>query len=152
MLDEKTQKTVLESVNTVKQQRLSPEVTGLVLAHLYRGYGLYADAVEVLEGLIKKGSQVVTVYQLLGDTYLEIGLPQLAKKPYKKALELATGTENLSVQAGIQVWLGKAYGNLGNEGEAVQWLEKSKVGYGELGDGLQVQILQEEIEIILGKH
>lgn len=152
MLDEQTQKTVLEAVNTVKQQQLSSEEAGLVLAHLYRGYELYADAVEVLEGLVKQRSSVVTVYQLLGDIYLEIGLPQLAKKPYEKALGLATRTENLSVQASIQAGLGKAYGNLGNEGEALQWLKKAKVDYEELGDGLQLQILEKAINTILGKQ
>jgi hypothetical protein len=109
VLDEQTKKTVLDAVKTVQQQQLSPEEAGLVLAHLYRGYKLYADAVEVLEGLVKQGSQIATVYQLLGDTYLEIGLPQLAKKPYEKALKLATNTENLSVQAGIQAGLGMSY-------------------------------------------
>ena len=76
------------------------------------------------------------------------GLPQLAKKPYEKALKLATSTKDLSVQAGIQAGLGKTYRLLGNEGEAVQWLEKAKVGYGELGDGLQVQKLAHEIDSI----
>jgi tetratricopeptide (TPR) repeat protein len=151
MLDEQTQKTVLDAVKTVQQQQLSPEETGLVLAHLYRGYKLYGDAVEVLEELVKQGSQVTTVYQLLGDTYLEIGLPQLAKKPYDKALKLATNTENLSAQAGIQVGLGKAYYGLGNEGEAIQWLKKAKVGYDELGDTSQVQELDKTINFILEK-
>lgn len=148
VLDEQTKKTVLDTVKTVQKQQLSPEAKVLVLVRLYRGYGLYADAIEVLEGLVNQGSQVATVYQLLGDTYLDIGLPQLAKKPYEKALKLATSTKDLSVQAGIQAGLGKTYRLLGNEGEAVQWLEKAKVGYGELGDGLQVQKLAHEIDSI----
>jgi tetratricopeptide (TPR) repeat protein len=152
ILDEQTQKTVLDAVRTVKQQQLSPEEAGLVLAHLYRGYGLYADAVEVLEGLVKQDSQIATVYQLLGDTYLEIGLPQLAKKPYEKALKLATNTEDLSVQAGIQAGLGTAYRLLGNDSEAVQWLKKAKGGYDELGDISQVQELDKTINSILERE
>lgn len=149
-LDEQTKKTVLDAVKVVQQQQLSPEETGLVLAHLYRGYGLYGDGVEVLEGLVKQGSQVAAVYQLLGDTYLEIGLPQLAKKPYEKALKLATNTENLSVQAGIQAGLGIVYGNLGNKDEAIQWLKRAKEGYDELGDTSQVQELDKIINYISG--
>jgi len=147
--DEQTKTTVLDAVKTVQQQQLSPEEAGLVLAHLYRGYGLYGDAVEVSEGLVKQGSQVATVYQLLGDTYLKIGLPQLAKKPYEKALKLATNTENLSVQAEIQAGLGIAYRLLGNTDEAIQWLTKAKGTYNQLGDTSQVQELAKTINDIL---
>jgi tetratricopeptide (TPR) repeat protein len=151
MLDETTLKTVLEAVHTVEHQQLLPEQAGLILAHLYKGYGLYSDAVEVLEGLVQQGSQLITIYQLLGDTYLEVGLPQLAKKSYEKALELGTGTEHLSVQAEVQAGLGKAHNSLGNEGYAIQWLKKAKGSYAELGDSVQVQRLAAEIDTILGK-
>lgn len=149
VLDEQTKKTVLDAVKAVQQQQLSPEEAGLVLAHLYRGYELYGDAVEVLEGLVKQNSQVATVYQLLGDTYLKMGLPQLAKKPYEKALKLATNTQNLSVQAEIQAGLGIAYHLLGNKNEAIQWLTKAKGTYNQLGDTSQVQELDETINDIL---
>ncbi|MFN7246598.1 MAG: tetratricopeptide repeat protein [Microcystis sp.] len=152
VLDEQTKKTVLDAVKAVQQQQLSPEEAGLVLAHLYRGYGLYGDAVEVLEGLVKQNSQVATVYQLLGDTYLKIGLPQLAKKPYDKALKLATNTQNLSVQAEIQAGLGIAYHLLGNKNEAIQWLTKAKGTYNQLGDTSQVQELAKTINDILRRE
>jgi hypothetical protein len=152
VLDEQTKKTVLDAVKAVQQQQLSPEEAGLVLAHLYRGYGLYGDAVEVLEGLVKQNSQVATVYQLLGDTYLKIGLPQLAKKPYEKALKLATNTQNLSVQAEIQAGLGIAYHLLGNKNEAIQWLTKAKGTYNQLGDTSQVQELAKTINDILKRE
>jgi hypothetical protein len=152
VLDEQTQKTVLDAVKTVQQQQLSPEEAGLVLAHLYRGYKLYGDAVEVLEGLVKQNSQVATVYQLLGDTYLKIGLPQLAKKPYEKALKLATNTQNLSVQAEIQAGLGIAYHLLGNKNEAIQWLTRAKGTYNQLGDTSQVQELAKTINEILKRE
>lgn len=152
VLDEQTKKTVLDAVKTVQQQQLSPEEAGLVLAHLYRGYKLYGDAVEVLEGLVKQNSQVATVYQLLGDTYLKIGLPQLAKKPYEKALKLATNTQNLSVQAEIQAGLGIAYRLLGSKDEAIQWLTKAKGTYNQLGDTSQVQELAKTINDILRRE
>lgn len=150
ILDEATQKTVLEAKKTIEQQSLSSEEKGLILAQLYRGYELYADTIEVLEELVNQDSQIVAVYQLLGDTYLETGLPQLAKKPYEKALELVTGTENLSIKANIQKGLGKSYYTLGNETEAKQWLEKAKISYEELGDSSQVQQVDEIINSISG--
>ncbi|MFM7478624.1 MAG: tetratricopeptide repeat protein, partial [Microcystis aeruginosa] len=152
VLDEQTQKTVLDAVKTVQQQQLSPEEAGLVLAHIYRGYGLYGDAVEVLERLVKQNSQVATVYQLLGDTYLKIGLPQLAKNPYDKALKLAKNTQNLSGQAEIQAGLGTAYRLLGNKNEAIQWLTKAKNSYNQLGDTSQVQELAKTINEILERE
>ncbi len=47
----------IADVQTAKAMQLSPEEAGLVLAHLYRGYWLYGDAVEVLEGLVKQNSR-----------------------------------------------------------------------------------------------
>ncbi len=67
----------------------------------------------------------------------------VGKKPYEKALKLATNTENLSVQAEIQAGLGIAYRLLGNKDEAIQWLKKAKGTYNQLGDTSQVQKLDE---------
>jgi hypothetical protein len=150
ILDEANQKTVLEAKKSIEEQSLSPDEKGLVLAHLYRGYELYGDAIEVLEELIKQGSQSFGIYQLLGDIYLETGLPPLAKKSYYKALGLTTRTENLSALADIQTGLGKVYYGLGKDDEAVQWLEKAKASYGELGDSVQVQELGKFINSISG--
>jgi uncharacterized protein HemY len=67
----------------------------LILAYLYRGYGLYSDVIKILEKPVNQGSGEITFYQLLGDTYLDIGLPQLARNTYQKGLELAIKTQNI---------------------------------------------------------
>ena len=121
----------------------------IILAQLYRGYKLYADAVVVLEGLVTQGSEEVNVYQLLGKTYLDTGLPQLAKGYYEKALDLATSSGNISLQADIEMGLGIAYGNLGEKEKAVQLLEKAKVNYQELGNKGLSEELAETIDLIL---
>ena len=149
VLDESTQQTVLEAVKTIEQQTLSPEEKGILLAKLYRGYKLYADAVEVLEELVTQESQEVTVYQLLGKTYLDTGLPQLAKGYYEKALDLANNSENIVLQADLASGLGIAYGNLGEKEKAVELLEKAKVIYEELGDKELSKELAETINLIL---
>ena len=59
---------------------------------------MYGDAINVLEDLVNQGNKEITVYQLLGDTYLEVGLPQLAKNTYQKGLELAIKTQNIPAQ------------------------------------------------------
>ena len=152
VLDEKTKNIVLEAKKTIEEDSLSEEEKGLILAQLYRGYELYADAIEVLEELVKQDSKLVTVYQLLGDTYFQTGLPQLAKKPYEKALQLATETKNLSVTADLQKGLGESHYSLGNEIEAKQWLEKAKTSYEELGDSSQLQAVDEIINLISGRR
>lgn len=152
LLDEERKNIVLEAKKTIEEQELSADKKGLILAYLYRGYELYAETIEILEELVKKDSQIVTIYQLLGDTYLQTGLPQLAKKPYEKGLDLATETENLSVQAEIQKGLGLSYYSLGNDSEAKQWLEKAKTSYEDLEDSSQVQQLKEMINLISGEQ
>ena len=96
--DQQTKKIVLEAVEKIQKQPLSPTEKGLILAYLYRGYKLYDNAINILEELVNQGSSEVTVYQLLGDTYLEIGLPQLARNTYQKGLVLAINTKNIPAQ------------------------------------------------------
>ncbi|WP_437173497.1 tetratricopeptide repeat protein [Crocosphaera sp.] len=145
-LDSQSQKKVLETVELIQQQSLSSEEKGLILAKLYRGYGLHLDAVNVLEELIKKENQSVFLYQLIGDTYLDMKLPQLSLQPYKNGLILATETDNLTVKSAIQKGLGTAYYCLGNDHKAEQWLNQAKTNYEKLGDTPSVQELDKIIQ------
>jgi hypothetical protein len=54
--------------------------------------------INVLQELVNQENGKITVYQLLGDTYLEVGLPQLAKNTYQKGLALAINTKNIPAQ------------------------------------------------------
>jgi hypothetical protein len=112
--DEQTKKTVLEAVEKIQKQPLSPTEKELILAYLYRGYGLYSDAINILEKPVNQGSGEITFYQLLGDTYLDIGLPQLARNIYQKGLELAIKTQNIPIQTTIRSGLKQADKLLGN--------------------------------------
>ena len=113
--DEQTKKTVLDAVEKNQKQPLSPTERGLVLAYLYRSYELYGDAINILEDLVNQGNKEITVYQLLGDTYLEVGLPQLAKNTYQKGLELAIKTQNIPAQTTIEKMLKQINDLLGNK-------------------------------------
>ena len=151
VLDDQKANSVLAAVEKLKQQGLTKEAEGLALAHLYRGNNLQAEAIELLEGLVKGGSQTVAIYRLLGDIYQQGGLSRLAKERYLKALELA-GAGDVEGQAAIQAGLGEADYALGNEDEAVQWLEKAKAGYEGLGDESQVQELEQRRDFFLGRE
>jgi tetratricopeptide (TPR) repeat protein len=112
--DEQTKKTVLEAVEKIQKQPLSPTEKELILAYLYRGYELYSDAINILEKPVNQGTSEITFYQLLGDTYLDIGLPQLARNIYQKGLELAIKAQNIPTQTTIRSGIKQADKLLGN--------------------------------------
>ena len=151
VLDEHKEKDTLVHIEAIKQQGLTKEVEGLVLAHLYRGNDLNAEAIEILEESIQVGSKQVSVYQLLGDIYQQVGLSLEAKEIYLKGLALMKNVENIAGQASIQAELGEVEYALGNEDEAIDWLEKAKAGYVALEDGSQSEKLEQRINFILGR-
>ncbi len=73
VLDEQKEKDILAHIEAVKQQGLTKGAEGLILAHLYRGNDLNAEAIQVLEELVKEGNESISVYQLLGDIYQQVG-------------------------------------------------------------------------------
>lgn len=102
VLDIETAELVKTEITKIKQLNLTPEAEGLALAYLYQSYELKAEAIELLEGLVKQGSQITAVYQLLGNLYLQVGLSNQAKNPYEKALELAKQNDDIQGQAEAQ--------------------------------------------------
>ena len=89
-------------VEQLEQMSLSNTSKTLALVHLYKSYGFNAKAIELLERLVKDGNQTTAVYQVLGSIYQKIGLNDLAKEKYLKAMELAEAQGNLKVQKNIQ--------------------------------------------------
>ncbi|NEO43600.1 MAG: tetratricopeptide repeat protein [Moorea sp. SIO4A3] len=127
----------------LKQQQLTQEAEQLGLAYLYQRYDLKAKAIGLLEGLVKKETQTVAVYQLLGDLYQQVGLNQQAKRRYSQALELAKGTENLEGQAEAQVGLGLVEGK---KTQAIGWLTEAQSNYQKLGDRTKVKQVKQWIK------
>ncbi|MGK7935248.1 MAG: tetratricopeptide repeat protein [Xenococcaceae cyanobacterium] len=151
VLEEEKAQTLQEQVAVIKQQELSREQEALILAYLYRGNELNVEAIEVLEKLVKSGSQTTAVYQLLGDIYQQVGLNLMAKKIYEQGLALTTAEENSEVKAMMQWKLGEVEYTLGNRDEAVEWLQKAKVSYSGLGEKTQVEELAKRINLVLGR-
>ncbi|NEP78785.1 MAG: tetratricopeptide repeat protein, partial [Okeania sp. SIO3B3] len=135
VLEEEEAKTLREQVAVIKQQKLSQEQEGLILAYFYREKKLNFEAIQVLEGLVKSESQKETVYKLLGDIYRQVGLSLMAKEVYQQGLAL-TGGEKSEVKAMMQWGLGEVEYVLGNRDEAVEWLEKARANYLALGKQL----------------
>ncbi len=152
VLEQDEARALQEQVAAIEQQELSKEQEALILAHLYRGNELNAEAIEVLEELVKSGSQTTTVYQLLGDIYQQVGLSLMAKKLYRQGLALTKQDETNEVKAMMQWGLGEVEYTLGNRDEALEWLEKAKASYSELGEEIQVEELAKRINFVLGRE
>ena len=152
VLEEEEARALQEQVAVIKQQELSEEQEALILAYLYRGNKLNAKAIEVLERLVKSGSQTTTVYQLLGDIYQQVGLSLMAKEVYGQGLALTAEEENSEVKAMMQWELGEVEYTLGNRDKAVEWLEKAKASYLALGEEIQVEALAKRINFVLGRE
>ncbi|MEH1868987.1 MAG: hypothetical protein V7K69_28890 [Nostoc sp.] len=96
---------VKTDIAQLQKQPLNNESKNLALAHLYRSRDLNADAIDVLEKLVKGGSKTTAVYQLLGSIYQHIGLNLLGKERYLTALKFAQTEKNLEAQSTIQASL-----------------------------------------------
>ncbi|NEO02978.1 MAG: fibronectin type III domain-containing protein [Moorea sp. SIO3I7] len=149
VLEEEEAKTFQEQVSVIKQQELSHEQEALILAYFYRGNELNAEAIQILEGLVKSGIKTTTVYQLLGDIYQQVGLSLMAKEVYGQGLGLTTEEENSEVKAMMQWGLAEVEYTLGNRDEAAELLQKAKTSYSALGDEIQVEALAKRINQVL---
>jgi len=88
LLLSKDRKTVLEGQKQIEKLQLPEGPTQFLVAHLYTEYGLYAEAIERLEGISDKFG-VAAVRRLLGDLYMNIGLARQAEADYLNSLELS---------------------------------------------------------------
>ena len=132
----------------LQQTRLNQQSKTLALANLYRSNGLQSEAIDLLEGFVKNGIGNTAVYQLLGDTYYQVGLMQLAKTWYLKTLPLAKVEKNLEAQAIIQGTLGEIDTTLAELKSASRWFENAQNNYRALGDKPKVQEMQQRLNYL----
>jgi hypothetical protein len=121
-------------VGTIDGLNLSEEATVFALAQLYAGRSLYAEAIEMLEGLAESDSRATNVFRELGEFYQQVGLLVLAESRYTRALELAETTGDVEGAAAAKAKLGEVYLALGNKNEALRWWTQAQTGYESLGD------------------
>jgi hypothetical protein len=89
ILDERKAQAIQKEAEKIKQEGLDKEAEAFILARFYRSNDLKMLALEVLEDLVRSGSQTKNVYLLLADIYDEVGLKVEAYKYQKYALNLA---------------------------------------------------------------
>jgi hypothetical protein len=103
VLEDEEAKTLREQVEAIEQDELSQDQKGLILAHFYSKNQLYFEAIQVLEELVKSGSQALLVHKLLGDIYQQVGLSLMAKEIYQQGLGLNVEENNSEVK-GMMEW------------------------------------------------
>jgi hypothetical protein len=122
LLDSKDRKAVLQQQMQVENLRLPEGPTQFLIAHLYADHDLYAEAIERLER-VSKNFNMAAVKRLLGDLYMDIGLPRQAEGNYLNSLDLAMSENDDEGQMLVHQALAHIYGYaLGNKEMASQHL------------------------------
>jgi hypothetical protein len=133
LLDENKAQGVRVAAERIARQNLDDDAKTLALADLYIGQELIAEAIELLEAAVAKGSKTAAVYYTLGDLYAQVELLRQAEGNYLKAVELATTAKDIEGQAAAAARLGQVYAALGNSDKACRWLKKAQDRYQVLG-------------------
>lgn len=108
ILPESEARNVINTVKRVNSLNLpKDEAAYLDLDAVFMSKHLLDETINTLEGRVKAGSHRPGLYRVLGDRYLEAGLPGIAKSEYEVASKLATREDNLiemtKAQAGLEL-------------------------------------------------
>ncbi|MDE5068923.1 MAG: hypothetical protein O4861_16005 [Trichodesmium sp. St16_bin4-tuft] len=112
-----------EKLEALKEAEKTQEEKEWSLAMFYLDKTLYFDVIQILEGLVKSGSQKLEVYYLLGDMYQKVGLNLMAKDIFQQGLALSVQQENSEYKGSIQQrleWLESSLGIINKAGELLR--------------------------------
>jgi hypothetical protein len=130
----------LEQLDT---QDLTESAAAMSRVNVYIQNDLFAEAIATLEAEVEAGTELIAIYQTLGELYAHTGLSLMAQDAYLRAIERAVAQEDLEYQVLAQAELAKIYVNLGNEQQARNWLDLATSGYSELEPSqLQIEIAE----------
>ena len=116
----------------LRAQSLSPIAADMLVAELYLGHGLRAEASQLLQELAAS-DEAPAVQLALGRVYLEMGLATEAQEAFAQALAGAQTTGESEAEAAAQVGLGLAARLLADEtGE--EHLQAARALYEQIGD------------------
>jgi predicted Zn-dependent protease len=101
-------KQVRAAIERIKSLNLSPDERAFDLNAVYRSQDLLTEAINTLKARTSAGSNNPTIYRILGDRYLEAGLPFYAKQQFTTAAALAQKAENEAELALAQAGLKRA--------------------------------------------
>jgi hypothetical protein len=133
LLSSNEAKEVRREEQRIRDMRLAELPTRFLIAHLYAGYGLHAEAIEQLEDLDKKMPEPASA-RLLGDLFQTIGLNRQAEQSYSTALELSRRAGDEEGQLLARQALAQIYGALNNKNLSAQHLKAALELARKLGD------------------
>ncbi len=111
---------------------LSEEATRLLVANLYAGRQLYAEALQALRAPGDAGQPALA--RLEGDLSLTVGLVGDAEAAYLGAHEASAAGGDREGEALASRGLAAVYGLIGNPQEAAQYFREARSLYEQLGD------------------
>ena len=92
------------------------------LGTAYKEMGLLDEAIGSFQAALRASADHLPTYELMGQTFMEMGQPEAAVKSLERAVEVATAVEDELV--GIYYYLGRAYEELENRQSAVEYYDR----------------------------
>lgn len=99
---------IITTIKKIKSLNLPPDELAFDLDIVYRSENLLTETINTLKARIEAGSQSPTLYRLLGDRYLDAGLPDSARQKYTLAAALAKQSDDSDEIAKAQAGLKRA--------------------------------------------
>lgn len=136
---------VREAADRILALGLPEAAANLLIAHLYAGHGLDAEAIELLEE-VSGDAGPPPLLRKLGELYWRAGLVLEAERLYLEAARLSAEAGDLEGQALARQALGTLYREaFGLEGEAERAFGEALELYRTLGDATAIEELEERL-------
>ena len=84
--------------------------------------GLLDEAITSFQAVLRTSADHLPTYELMGQTFIEMGQNEAAVKSLRRALEVETGVEDELV--GIYYYLARAYEALEDRNSAVEYYDR----------------------------
>jgi tetratricopeptide (TPR) repeat protein len=92
------------------------------LGTAYKEMGLLEEAVGAFQAALRASADHLPTYELMGQTFMEMGEPEAAVKTLQRALQVKGGVEDEFV--GIYYYLGRAYEALNKKESALEFYDR----------------------------
>jgi tetratricopeptide (TPR) repeat protein len=92
------------------------------LGTAYKEMGLLEEAVGAFQQALRASADHLPTYEVMGQTFMEMGEPEAAVKTLQRALQVKPGVEDEFV--GIYYYLGRAFEALNKKESAVEYYDR----------------------------
>jgi tetratricopeptide (TPR) repeat protein len=92
------------------------------LGTAYKEMGLLEEAIGAFQSALRASASHLPTYELMGQTFIEMGEPEAAVKTLQRALQVKGGVEDEFV--GIYYYLARAYEALDKKESAVEFYDR----------------------------